>query len=399
MSTGHLALLRITVRLPGRTPLGGGYWWAMSQENVNAARRLRLTAFGVASVLGVCLAAVLFAAPAMAGRPTPGALYYGLRATDQYPRVEELIPPSAELRVARSGRRLAAAEVTLLCGRGRSLDELVVRLSFRRNPAAVVRRDGSFSFPAVGLSDTERRVRLWLSGRFVSAQYARLFYRVRNPRDCPPTHERYPDLSPTALYRDGQAPFSGCRSQRAGTLLRTDTARVFQQLVIDEFTSFVTHVYACLYAIPHRRVDLGRNYDDARVRAPRLAGAFVAYMWGALRVLDLNDPNSLRIVDPTPGFPKPAWGADLRDLVLKQTGAIAWTVDRYDGGELWALDAAGLRVIEPGPNQIPDIWLERDAPGLRLLDSGPDLDLESLALNGSTLTWTNAGTTRTATLD
>src|SRR5688572_399870 len=117
--------------------------------------------FRVASALGACLAALLLAAPAVAGRPTPGALYSGLRATDQYPRGEELIPPSSELRVARSGRRLAAAAVTLLCGRGRSLDERVVRLSLRRNPAAVIRRDGRFSFPAVGFSDTGQRVRLW----------------------------------------------------------------------------------------------------------------------------------------------------------------------------------------------------------------------------------------------
>lgn len=367
----------------------------MSQEKVNATRRLRLTAFGVASVLGVCLATVLLASPAVAGRPTPGALYYGLRATDQYPRVEELIPPSAELRVARSGRRLAAAEVTLLCGRGRSLDNPVVRLSFRRNPAAVVRRDGGFSFPAVGLSDTERRVRLWLSGRFVSAQYARLFYRVRNPRDCPPTHERYPDLSPAALYRDGKPPFSGCRSQRAGTLVHTGTGRVFQQLVIDEFSSFVTHVYACLYAIPHRRVDLGRNYDDERVGVPRLAGSFVAWWWGVLRVMDLRDPPSVRLVDHTPGFgtvfPQPA-----SDLVLKPNGAIAWTILGRDP-ELWALDAAGVRLIEPGLRPLPT--LAPDAPGLRQLDAGPALDPQSLELNGSTLTWINYGTTQTSTLD
>jgi hypothetical protein len=255
-----------------------------------------------------------------------------------------------------------------------------VRLSLRGNPAAAVRRDGSFSFPAVGLSRTEGRVRLWLSGRFVSAQYARLFYRVRNspqhrPQDCRSTHERYPDWSPAALYRDGKPPFSGCRSQRAGTLLRTDTGRIFQQLTIDEFSSFVTHVYACLYARPHRRVDLGQNYDDEQVRVPRLAGTFVAYWWGMLHVIDLRDPASVRLVDPTPGFetvfPQPA-----SDLVLKPNGAIAWTILGQESG-LWALDAAGLRQ----------------------LDTGPALDLESLELTDSTLTWINGGTTRTATLD
>ena len=367
----------------------------MSQENVNATQRLPRAGFGVVSILGVCLAALLFAAPAAVGRPTPGALYYGLRAADQYPRVEELIPPSAELRVARSGRRLAAAEVTLLCGRGSSLDDPVVRLSFRRNPAAVVRRDGSFSFSAVGLSDTERRVRLWLSGRFVSAQYARLFYRVRNPHDCPPTHERYPDLSPAALYRDGKPPFSGCRSQRAGTLLRTDTGRIFQQLSIDDFSSFVTHVYACLYAKPKQRVHLGRNYDELQVRVPRLAGTFVAFSSGPLRVIDLRDPASVRLVDHTPGY-ETVFPQSASDLVLKPNGAIAWTIIRNDS-ELWALDAAGLRLIEPGLRPLPT--LAPDAPGLRQLDAGPALDTQSLELNESTLTWINNGTTRFATLD
>jgi hypothetical protein len=327
----------------------------------------------VAATVG--LAGLLLVAPAMAGRPAPGAHYYGLRAADQYPRVEELIPPTAELRVSRSGRRLVAAEVTLLCGRGRSLDESVVRLSLRGNPLAVVRRGGGFSFPAVGLSDTKRRVRLWLSGRFVSAQYARLFYRVRDPQDCPATDARYPALSPAALYRDGKPAFSGCRSQRAGTLLRTDSGRVFQQLTIDEFSSFVTHVYACLYAMPHRRVDLGRNYDDARVLVPRLAGSFVAWWSGVLGVMDLRDPASVRLVDHTPGF-ETVWPQSPSDLVLKPNSAIAWTILHFEP-ELWALDTAGLR----------------------MLDSGPQLGLESLELSGSTLTWINAGSARSALLD
>jgi len=103
---------------------------------------------------------------AAAGRAAGGGARDARRAllrregVGQYPRVEELIPPTAELRVSRNGRRLAAAEVTLWCGSGRSLESPAVTLSLRRNPDAVVRRDGSFGFHAVGLSATEGRVRL-----------------------------------------------------------------------------------------------------------------------------------------------------------------------------------------------------------------------------------------------
>ena len=40
-----------------------------------------------------------------------------------------------------------------------------------------------------------------------------------------------------------------------------------------------------------------------------------------------------------------------------------------------------------------------DASGRRLLDSGSDVDPESLALDGSTLSWLKAGVTQSATLN
>jgi hypothetical protein len=45
-----------------------------------------------------------------------------------------------------------------------------------------------------------------------------------------------------------------------------------------------------------------------------------------------------------------------------------------------------------------EVWA-LDTHGQRVLDVGPDIDLASLTLDGSTLTWTNAGTPRSATLD
>ncbi len=197
------------------------------------------------------------------------------------------------------------------------------------------------------------------------------------------------------LGLDGAPPFSGCRRQRATTLLRTDAARVFEQYAPWDASSpgssgAVTHVYACAFAKPGRRVDLGRNYDDARVELPRLAGALLAYervgcgpgaCGPAIRVLDLTGDTS-RTVSPTQRSDPESYGVG--DLVLKESGSLAWTVARYDwiGGAFIAHEVVGAR-----------------PPGTQLLDSSPSLDLESLTLNGSTLTWTNAGSTRTATLD
>jgi hypothetical protein len=351
--------------------------------------------------LAACLVVLVIAAPAMAGRPAPDGRYYGLPASKQPPTIEDLGPNfTGMVRVSRSGRRLAAVELRLWCGRGLRTD--AVRLSLRGNRAATVRRDGRFSFPAAGSTHNAGRVHLWLSGRFASRQYVRLSYRVRDLQrrrspGCSSTHERYEPFSPVVLGLDGQPPFSGCRSQRAATLLRTDAARVFQQYApwVESRPEFdgqvVTHVYACLFARPKQRVDLGRNYDDARVELPRLAGTLLAYeqvgcglgaCGSAIWVRDLAG-GGVRTVSPTQRsrFDPESFGVG--DLVLKENGALAWTVARYAfGGQFLAYEAWAL-----------------DSQGARLLDSSPDLDLESLELDGSTLTWTNGGSVRNALLN
>ena len=307
------------------------------------------------------------------------------------------------LRVSRSGRRLAAARLTLWCRRGGSSYIGTLKLALRANRAATVGRDGRFSFPAAGFSRASGRVRLWLAGRFVSARHARLFYRVRDlprrgSRDCRSTHERYPDYSPAVLGLDGVPPFSGCRSQRATTLLRSDASRVFTQYApsdeSDPWSSgLVTHVYACLFAKPKRRVDLGRNYDDETIEVPRIASTLVAYSVGVtslagsfaqIRVLDLSKAIPARTVDATPGPPQSGTNR-VRDLVLKPNGSLAWTVGRGS--------------FDPAyPAFQQQLWA-RDASGERLLDSGPNVHLESLELNGSTLTWLHGEIPRSATLN
>lgn len=319
----------------------------------------------------------------MAVRPTPGAHYFGLTAAGQY-QASGNADVWIKLRVSRSGRRLAGATIQLDCGAYGSGD---MKLSFRRKPGARIRRDGRF---AVAGRTRMRRYRL--SGRFVTAQYGRLRYsaQMRRPRRCQSVEDEYL----IALYREGVPPFSGCRSQRAKTLARSATGRVFQQYKLrggDLDGGWVPHAYACLFATPKRRLDLGQNYDDETVDLPRLTGNFLAYFKGEttiagyfaeLRVLDLRDPISVRIVDATPLTTTPEQQGPFltEDLVLKANGSVAWTV--YSSGasepkQLWALDSAGQR----------------------LLDSGPGLELESLELSGSTLTWLHGGMPRSATLN
>lgn len=346
---------------------------------------------------GVCLALCGVAAglvsPAVAARPAPGGHYYGFPAAGQY-RADGLSDVTADLRVSRNGRGVAAVTLLLSCDSRRSrydVKMVEMKLAFGRASGATIRRNGSF---ALAGGDGERRYRL--SGRFLTADYARLVYRASMPPPRPVDRRRFERCrsgrASAVLYRNGEPPFSGCRSQRAATLLLTSTGRVLQQYALTKPRGgFFPHAYGCLFATPKRRVDLGQNYDDETVEVPRLAGQLVAYAAGEcaiggcfaqLEIRDLRDGSVVRTLYATPGPPD---GPNrVHDLVLTGTGALAWTVSR------------GAFVVEPfDPQQV---WA-LDTQGQRLLDGGSAIDLQSLSLNGSALTWIKGGVVRSATLD
>ena len=343
--------------------------------------------------LAVCALSSLFAAPAVADRPTPGARYYGFPASGHV-RADDLLYLTARLRVSSSGRRIAAVGLALGCEHRTSrydFKSVRLKLSFSGRRGPKIRRDGSFA-----LAGREDGRRYRLSGRFVTREYARLSFRARMLLPRPIDRRRYKTCrpeegsSPTALYRRGIPPFSGCRSQHALTLLATDTGRVFQQYRL-EGGEWFPHAYACLFATPERRVHLGQNYDDETLELPRMVGTLLAYAAGEsaliggfanVRIVDLSGDTPTRFVDATPGEPEGVNG--VYDLVLKPNGAIAWMVGR--GGYF------------PGSPYYHQLWA-LDAGGLRLLDTGADLALRSLELQDSTLTWTNAGSARTASLN
>ena len=330
-----------------------------------------------------CLVALVFASSAIAARPTPRGHYFGFPAKAS--EAASSVETTAELRVSKSGRRLASITVTAFCQ-----SSAKVRLAGRR-PAVPVHRDGRFA-ASWGDADTRYRVR----GRFATPGVARLMYVQRDARS-----HRLACRFPMKLYRDGVPPFSGCRSQPAYTDLWADTGRVFQQYTMSPGRRYSTHLNVCLFETPSQRVDLGENYtpDDYRENF-RLTAPFVAFFrhqcamcipWdqGWIEVRDARDGTLVRRPDIT-------WGSRLADLELKGNGSVAWTLDRV------AMGPDGFP-IGYGTGQPPEavaweVWA-LDSHGHRLLDSGPNLDLHSLELNGSTLTWINDGTARTASLD
>ena len=71
----------------------------------------------------------------------------------------------------------------------------------------------------------------------------------------------------------------------------------------------------------------------------------------------------------------------MTDLELKPNGSLGWMA-QLSSYIVQTVEVAAVRMS-----------------GRRLLDSGSDLDPESLALDGSTLSWQKAGVTQSATLN
>ena len=336
----------------------------------------------------VCLVALLLSPSAIAARPLAGGSYFGFPADA---KIEDsgYVEGTGALRVSRSERTVAPTTLSFVCGGDRDARLVRVRLFGRsgRHSPVVIGRDGRFAVGGGGSAGTHR-----LQGSFLTRGVARITYTERRSR-------RVVCRERMRLYRDGVAPFSGCRSQRAATLLRGETGRVFQQyaardVVPGRLASFFAHVYVCLFDRPSKRIDLGQNYDDELLGTFRLAGPFVAFFFGGcgfctwdqwrVEVRDVRDDSVVNRPDIR------FWTRPV-DLALNTNGSVAWTLERL------AFGPDGYPV-QPSTIESTEVWVV-DGHGQRLLDSGPSLDPNSLDLNESTLTWINDGTARTATLD
>jgi hypothetical protein len=85
-------------------------------------------------------------------------------------------------------------------------------------------------------------------------------------------------------------------------------------------------------------------------------------------------------------------------VVLKGNGSTAWTGTNYVYEPVTVPPGPGATAPAPGPHLQKQVTA-CTASGKQLLDKGYGIDLESLELHGSTLTWSNSGETRSATLN
>ena len=151
-------------------------------------------------------------------------------------------------------------------------------------------------------------------------------------------------------------------------------------------------IYLCSYGTG-RRTSIGWDdcFNAAEVQLTRFARRYLAVdtfscgPGGTASTLDLRRTRDgrrvRRVAAAAPSGPGSL--ADVTDLLLRGDGTMAWIVERRDS-----------------PTSPPRYELRRSATGSAssVLAQGSDLVPGSLALAGSTLYWTQAGTPRSAPL-
>ncbi len=328
--------------------------------------------FLIGALLGAFLAA---AGSASAAKPHGGARYLGFEGSETAPTVRQL---SANVRVsAQGGKFLAGSYVRVALGCGRATKVSLAGTSIRGGRFAKAKRAGA--------------IRYLLRGRFVTRGYATIRYSASSPRTAYAPARCQSGARTAALYEKGEPPFTGCRSQRAQTDFQSDEGRVFEQLRFDaDNAEFIPFAYACLFST-NERVRLGPNAESIELTLPRVAGPYAAFAvadcpgancYSTVAVRNLRNGRLVRNLDATKTpFGAPGETVHVTDLELKPSGSLGWLVQ---------LSSYTTRTIEV---------VAVDASGRRMLDSGSDVDPESLTLDGSTLSWQKGGVTQSATLN
>ncbi|MDX6590229.1 MAG: hypothetical protein QOI84_1503 [Solirubrobacterales bacterium] len=154
-------------------------------------------------------------------------------------------------------------------------------------------------------------------------------------------------------------------------------------------------IFACLKAtgkswllnVPASKANaiwLGVDEDALAIHLPRVAYVFTDYYFDShstwIRVRDLRSGAITRSC-PAGGALAPSRLPLISDLVLNGKGSVAWSVT---GGRFPSGNAAVVAC---------------DSSGQRTLDSGEGIDLESVSIQNSVVTWLDNGTQREAWLE
>lgn len=187
-----------------------------------------------------------------------------------------------------------------------------------------------------------------------------------------------------------------CSSAGSKTVKATERARVFSKR--GRLGSYrVTRLYGCLYGRNARfRLSILGEPGIFVTSVPhiRLVGNFVGYAeeyegpaggrYGQIRVRSLRTGvESFTETGAPPDSEDITTTRNITDLELRATGAAAWIVEVP---------------LATGAEQSTFQVHMRGAGGRTMLDAGPDVVPDSLALSGSTLYWTRGGLPRSARL-
>jgi hypothetical protein len=225
---------------------------------------------------------------------------------------------------------------------------------------------------------------LTFSGRFRTRERATIRMRYRRvPRRR--GHE-CDDSGRVVLAPQRVAPpeVSDCRTHEAKTLVLTPEGRIFWEDVWYGRDGWASVAYACLFSV-NRAFELDQDDDDdSDLDTFRLVEPYVAYGQAecpmgcgfSLHVQDLRDGRERHL----PRAEGQSIGR-VTDIALRATGSVAWI----------------SRAAPYSEDLRPAVWAD-DGQVTRLLDRG-NIDLESLELSGTTLTWTRDAAQQSATLD
>jgi hypothetical protein len=332
----------------------------------------------------------LMAEPATAAKPVAGARYLAECCEGDYFGHNVVL----DLRVTSNGGRIRRGSHF-----GCDQDGTLAKLRPRGQPR--ISRAGRFRFRG-----RAHGYRFRVGGRFRSGDVAELTYRVRPRRHfgCP-AGPRKARLRREVL----DLPFSDCATHRARNVLTAPGARIFRQRKT-WFRVLLPYAFGCLDAV-NRRFELGlaavsRFGSGQTLHNYRLAGPYAAYTCrgvlptdfpyrtevscgsGVVR-MDLRDGSvttagAVSVARGKPRVQIEGGSGEFVDVELKENGSFAWITapDRTWGNgsgprEVWVLDAGGARMLERGSR----------------------IRAASLELDGSVLSWVNAGQTRTAAID